>query len=188
MRVAALSTAALAVGIAATRGVGSVLDARAFRALNAEHGPRSDAFFSAITELGSIWASVSAAAVLGAVGERRAAARGLAAASSAWAAGQALKRVFRRDRPYLVDGAGTRLLIARPRGASWPSSHPGVLLAFTTAAGRELGLGTAPRIGLSALAGAVGLSRIHLGVHYPGDVVGGLLMGRAIGEAWSGVR
>jgi undecaprenyl-diphosphatase len=63
-----------------------------------------------------------------------------------------------------------------------------VLLAFTTAAGRELGLSTAPRIGLSALAGAVGLSRIHLGVHYPGDVVGGLLMGRAIGEAWSGAR
>jgi membrane-associated phospholipid phosphatase len=188
MRVAALSTAALAVGIAATRGAGSLLDARAFRALNAERGSRSDAFFSAITELGSIWASVGAAAVLGAVGERRAAARGLAAASSAWAAGQALKRVVRRDRPYLADVAGTRLVIERPRGTSWPSSHPAVLLAFTTAAGRVLGLGTAPRIGLIVLAGAVGFSRIQLGVHYPGDVVGGLLMGRAIGDAWSGAR
>jgi membrane-associated phospholipid phosphatase len=188
MRVAALSAAALAVGVAVTRGAGSVLDARAFRALNAERVPHSDDFFSAITELGSIWASVAAAATLAAIGERRAAVRGLGAASSAWAAGQALKRVFGRDRPYLGDTAETRLLIAPPKGTSWPSSHPAVLLAFTTAAGPELGLGTVPRLGLDALAGVVGLSRVHLGVHYPGDVLGGLLMGRAIGRMWSGAR
>jgi undecaprenyl-diphosphatase len=185
MRVAALCGAALAAGTLATRGPGRGLDERAFRAANAERGPRSDAFFSAITELGSIWAAVGAAAHLAAVGERRAAVRGFAAASTAWVAGQALKRAFRRDRPYVADADGTRVLIARPRGTSWPSSHPAVLFAFTTALERELCLGRPTRLGLAAVAGVVGLSRIRLGVHYPGDVVGGLLLGRAIGEAWS---
>jgi membrane-associated phospholipid phosphatase len=38
---------------------------------------------------------------------------------------------------------------------------------------------------LTGLAGAIGASRVALGVHYPADVVGGLLLGRAVGEAWS---
>ncbi|MGH2738414.1 MAG: phosphatase PAP2 family protein [Actinomycetota bacterium] len=35
------------------------------------------------------------------------------------------------------------------------------------------------------MAGAVGASRVSLGVHYPADVMGGLLLGRAVAEAWS---
>jgi membrane-associated phospholipid phosphatase len=188
MRIAALSAAAVAVGVTVTRGRGRELDEDLFKRLNAGRGPRTDAFFSGITELGSIWASVGAAAVLAATGERRAAARGLVAASAAWLAGQGLKRAFVRARPYLADEDATRLLIGRPRGTSWPSSHPAVVLAFTTAAGRELGLGPASRAGLTALSAGVGLSRIYLGVHYPGDVVGGLLLGRAIGDASSSGR
>ena len=37
------------------------------------------------------------------------------------------------------------------------------------------------------LARAVGVSRIYVGVHYPADVVSGMMLGRAIAGAWSSV-
>jgi membrane-associated phospholipid phosphatase len=35
------------------------------------------------------------------------------------------------------------------------------------------------------LAGAVAMSRVALGVHFPSDVIGGLLLGRAVADAWT---
>ncbi len=186
MRVAGLAGAALAAGIASSGGRGERVDAKAFRAVNRGHGPAADRFFDAITELGSIWASIGGAAVLAASGHRRAAARGLAAASITWLLGQGLKRIFLRPRPYVADPGGVRLMADPPRATSWPSSHPAVLLAFVTAAGRELRLPGPARAALTGLAAAVGMSRTYVGVHYPADVVGGLLLGRAVADAVSG--
>src|SRR5207247_7250504 len=104
------------------------IDARLFRAVNRGHGPRADRFFLGITELGSIWAAIGAAGILAAGGRRGAATRGLAAASAAWLAGQGLKRVFDRPRPYVADPGGVRLLAQPPPATSWPSSHPAVPL------------------------------------------------------------
>lgn len=160
------------------------LDERLFRAVNGSGSPAGDRFFTAITELGSIWASAGAAAVLVALRHRRAALDAFGAAGAMWLLGQGLKRRFVRPRPYDAL-SGVRLLIHRPRGTSWPSSHPAVLLAFVTVAGRDLGVPRLPRAALAGLAGAVGLSRIYLGVHYPGDVAGGLLLGWGVAEAWS---
>jgi undecaprenyl-diphosphatase len=99
-----------------------------------------------------------------------------------------MKKVFMRPRPYTASPDRVRLLIDPPRATSWPSSHPMVLLAFLTAASRELDLPTASRAALAGLAGAVGVSRTYVGVHYPSDVVGGLLLGRAVGEVFSDGR
>jgi len=140
--------------------------------------------FKAVTELGSLWASAAAAAVLARKGRKRAAVDAMGAALAMWALGQGLKRLVARDRPYQQLDR-TRLMIAEPSGRSWPSSHPAVLLAFVTVAARDVGAGPASRAGLSGLAALVGLSRIYLGVHYPSDVAGGLLLGRSVADLWS---
>ncbi len=186
MRVGGLVGLCLAGGIAASGRRGRELDEGAFRAINRGRGPVPDRLATGITELGSIWASVGAAAALAALGRRSAAARGLGAASAAWLAGQGLKRLFLRPRPYQADPDGVRLLAHPPRATSWPSSHPAVVLAFVTAAGRELRLPPGARSTLTGLAVAVGVSRTYVGVHYPSDVIGGLLLGRAVAEALSG--
>lgn len=183
LRAAAIAGAAVAVGAWTSAGRGRELDDRAFVRWNAEGGRTADAAFGSITELGSIWAAVGAGTALAILGRRRAAVRGLAAAGTAWLAGQGLKKVFLRPRPYVADVVGTRLRIGAPRATSWPSSHPAVLLAFTTAAASELAPSPLARLGFDGLALAVGASRTYLGVHYPSDVVGGLLLGRAVAVA-----
>jgi membrane-associated phospholipid phosphatase len=160
------------------------LDRRLAHALNAKGSSAGDAFFRSITELGSIWASAGAAAVLAARRYRREALDAFCAAGAMWLLGQGLKKVFDRPRPYEAN-TDVRLLIHRPRGSSWPSSHPAVLLAFVTVAGRDLDLSPRLRQALAGVVGAVGFSRVSLGVHYPGDVVGGILLGKGLGEAWA---
>ncbi len=186
-RTAALGVLALGLAFVTIRGRGRRADDRLFARHNSGvQTPARDRLFRGITELGSLWASIAAAAAIAGGGRRREAADALGAAVATWLAGQGLKRVFNRLRPYEVEGHEHRLLIARPSGSSWPSSHPAVLLSFVTVAGRNLGLGPAARVGLTSLAGAVGVSRVYLGVHYPADVAGGLLLGRAIADTWSG--
>jgi membrane-associated phospholipid phosphatase len=187
LRAVALGGAALAVG-AWTSGPGRRLDLEAFREGNRDRGPAADRFFEGVTELGSIWASVGAAAVVAAAGDRRAAARGLAAASLAWIAGQALKRVVGRPRPYDANLDGMTLRIARPNGTSWPSSHPAVLLSFLTVTSKDLGAGVAARTALDGLVATVGASRVYVGVHFPSDVAGGILLGKSVAAAFDGDR
>ena len=176
--------AALAIGVLGARGPIQKLDRRLYRFVNRPRGARADAVAKGITELGSLWASAAASAVLARAGRKRAAADAMGAALAMWLVGQILKKVTARPRPYqaLED---SRLLIAEPSGTSWPSSHPAVLLTFVTVAARDLGACPASRAGLSALAGLVGMSRMYLGVHYPSDVAGGLLLGRGVADLWS---
>ena len=46
-------------------------------------------------------------------------------------------------------------------------------------------MGRAGRTALGGVAGIVAYSRVHIGVHYPSDVAGGLLIGRAFGRLWA---
>jgi len=185
---AAAAAGAAAAGIAALSAneAGRDLDRRAFAAVNAGAGPAADRFFRGVTELGSIAASLGAAATMVVGGRARDGMSALGAAAVTWYAGQRLKAVHLRPRPYDT-GAPVRQLIASPSGTSWPSSHPAVLAAFTTVAARRLGLPRSARVVLAGLVGTVALSRVYVGVHHPSDVIGGVLVGRAVADAWSAV-
>jgi undecaprenyl-diphosphatase len=182
---AALAAGAAAVGWAAmATDEGREADGQLFASVNRGHGETADRVFYGITELGSLYAACAAAGVLVAAGRGRQAGRAFAAAGATWLLGQGVKRLVDRPRPYAADPGGTRALIAPPKGTSWPSSHPAVLTTFTRVAARELGLGAVGRAALTGLDAAVGTSRVYLGVHYPSDVVSGLLMGRAVAAVW----
>ncbi len=87
-----------------------------------------------------------------------------------------LKHVFSRTRPYEVV-EGLIPLIPAPRDFSFPSGHTASSFAAAISIYR-----TMPKIfGVSALilAGLIALSRLYVGVHYPTDVIGGLLGGMA---------
>jgi undecaprenyl-diphosphatase len=178
-----LGAASLAVGAASSTEEGRRVDDSAFRAMNGAHNEAKDRFFGGVTELGSIYSSIGAAVALAAMGRRRTAGRAMAAACVTWTAGQLLKKAFMRPRPYdaLEDA---RRVIDKPNGTSWPSSHPAVVLTFVTVAARDMRLPRSARSLLCALAGCVAVSRSYLGVHYPSDTIGGVLMGRAVGVAW----
>jgi undecaprenyl-diphosphatase len=182
---AGLFAGACAVGVAVTNHP-EVADADQdlFDAVNEGHGPEADRVFVTVTELGSLYASGAAAGTLVALGRGRTAVRAFSATCATWLVLQGLKKLVDRPRPLDADPVGTRQLIARPNGMSWPSSHPAVLTTFTRVAARDLELGLASRGALSTLDATVATSRVYLGVHYPSDVISGLLIGRAVARLW----
>ncbi len=113
---------------------------------------------------------------------RRAAAEGLIALGITSAVvNQGVKRVARRRRP---DRLAHEVPVARhvpmPTTRSLPSGHSASAFAFATAVGHVLPHEAAA---LRLLAAVVAYSRVHTGVHFPGDVVVGSLIGTAIGQA-----
>jgi membrane-associated phospholipid phosphatase len=70
--------------------------------------------------------------------------------------------------------------VPMPDSTSFPSGHSASGFAFAGAvAGSMPGLA----VPLRGLAAVVAYSRVHTGVHYPGDVIVGSLVGATIGEA-----
>jgi len=99
-----------------------------------------------------------------------------------------LKRIFGRVRPDLANLHAHRRLRRSPVTLSFPSGHSSSAGAFVTGVAMESPLAGAA---LAPLALGVGYSRVHVGVHYPGDVVAGLAVGGAVAAAtqhWWRVR
>lgn len=100
----------------------------------------------------------------------------------------AIKAGVGRTRPYLSlpHVHALYMIFQPPTDHSFPSGHAAgsfstsTFLVFRWPAQ----LGVWSRVGLFALATAIGLSRIYLGVHYPSDVASGALLGFAFGAAF----
>ena len=87
--------------------------------------------------------------------------------------GNLLKKRFERTRPCAVI-ADARIATHCPESPSFPSNHAANAFAvavLVAASDRRLGWAV---LGAAAF---IGHSRIHVGVHYPGDVAAGALLG-----------
>jgi undecaprenyl-diphosphatase len=132
--------------------------------------------------------SIAAAAVLAATGGatgRRAARTGLTAvAATATVVNVVVKPLGRRRRPDRAhEDTMPARMVQMPGSRSFPSGHTAAAVAFATGVSRVLPSAGAP---LHVLAALVGYSRVHTGVHYPGDVVAGALLGAVIGGISAG--
>jgi membrane-associated phospholipid phosphatase len=99
-------------------------------------------------------------------------AAGVAGVFAAHAAGVAVKRVVRRVRPMLDD---VPALVGTPSRLSFPSAHSCSTAAAAVGFGPLLS-----RPAMAAVTGAMLVSRVLLGVHYPSDVVSGAVLGAGV--------
>lgn len=128
-----------------------------------------------------LWMSIAGGlAVTGGRRQRRAAAEGLAAiAVSSAFTNLVAKPLLPRTRPDRLGAAViTDRHVQMPTSTSFPSGHTASAFAFATAVGAQLPLISLP---VHALAATVAYSRVHTGVHYPGDVFVGAIIGSVAG-------
>ena len=129
--------------------------------------------------------SIASAAVLAAAGGprgRAAAAMGLASVAMTSAAlNLAIKPIVGRRRPdRAAQNVPESRQVRMPSSTAFPSGHSAAAFAFATGVARVLPAVGFPLRGMAAL---VAYSRVHTGVHYPGDVVAGALLGGALAQA-----
>jgi len=157
------------------------LDQAVYDAVHAVPSPTLDhaiARLSRASNHSKLWVGTAALMSLLGPRPRRAAAVGLASvAVTSAVVNVAIKPVFRRRRPLREETVRTHV-VRMPTSASYPSGHSASAFAFSTAVGSGV-----PEIDtlLRVLASAVAYSRVHTGVHYPGDVIVGAAVGAGIG-------
>jgi undecaprenyl-diphosphatase len=87
------------------------------------------------------------------------------------------KRSFiRRKRPHIAAKDTLKPLGVVYRDSSFPSGHAAIMTALSVLIGHTFPF-TLPFLGL--LVGVVGWSRLACGMHYPSDVLAGILLGAA---------
>jgi undecaprenyl-diphosphatase len=129
-----------------------------------------------------IWLAIATGlAACGGAPGRRAAIRGAASIGVTSAlVNIGIKSLHDRPRP---DRAGLGVpggrQVPMPSSRSFPSGHSASGFAFAMTVGHELPWLALP---LRCVAAAVAYSRVHTGVHYPGDAVAGSIVGASTGQ------
>ena len=162
------------------------VDRRLYRLINGlPHSTTSDRFVSALSDLGEglgwVAGGIALAILGGAKGRRAGAATAVASLAATYVVQTRVKPIFRRVRPFVNREA--RVVGIRPADHSFPSGHTASSFAAATALAFFY-----PRAAPLAygVATAVGVSRVHLGVHFPSDAAVGGVIGIGIGtfSAW----
>jgi undecaprenyl-diphosphatase len=105
-----------------------------------------------------------------------ASASALAAAGVALLANQVISHIWDRPRPFVTHHAATQLLSAPSPDPSFPSDHAAAAFAIAFAV---LAFSRYGGVAFLAAASLIGLTRIALGLHYPSDVLAGVVVGWA---------
>ncbi len=165
-------------GVLWTSLIGSA-EVEFMRELAAQRSPAATAVAKIVTWLGSAWVLVPLAlvscALLARAGLRREAVAVALSLGGAMLISTTVKQLVSRPRPPVEH-------LQRVTGWSFPSGHASQASAFWFALVLALRAAPIPRCELrlalaAAIVTAVALSRVWLGVHYPSDVIAGLLLG-----------
>ena len=185
---------ALARSISARPGLGGdalanplkelgALDRAVYEAVATTSTPVLDGHFRRLSRAADksvLWLGIAGviAAAGGSEGRRAAVESLIAIGATSATVNLAIKPLAHRRRP---ERAVPALFEARdvpmPQSRSFPSGHSASAFAFAYAVSRHVPQLAVP---LRLLAGAVAYSRVHTGVHYPGDVVVGAILGAGI--------
>jgi len=141
------------------------------------HTPRAERAvraFSLLGQHGACWLALGAAGAALDPARRSYWRRATVAVATAYGVNQAIKLAVRRRRPQLTD---LPPLVGTPTQLSFPSAH-----AATAAAAVHAYWHLLPWVPLRGAALGMSLSRLYLGVHYPSDIVAGVLLGAMIGR------
>jgi len=94
------------------------------------------------------------------------------------------KSLSQRPRPF-AQLTGVRVVGLKPADLSYPSGHSAMAFNIATLLALGLPLNGIGRVAVYLVASAVAYSRLHLGVHYPSDVLSGAAVGTGWGLLWT---
>lgn len=90
-----------------------------------------------------------------------------------------IKPLIMRERPYILNPE-FMLLIPEPSGTSFPSSHTSTSFASAL---QFFGINRKAGIAAMIFAAVVAFTRLYLYVHFPTDILGGIVLGLIMGFA-----
>jgi undecaprenyl-diphosphatase len=156
------------------------VDERVFDAVASWHSPLLDRTMpdlSVVATKSRLWMGIAALlAIVGGAKGRRTAIEGMVAIGvNSFVVNVPLKSAVRRKRP--TGEVPEERSLVKPESYSFPSGHTASAAAFSGVVGRAY-----PRLWLpiNGLAAMVGFSRVYTGVHFPGDVLGGWIVGKGV--------